>query len=108
MTNSVDSLGMTKAWRAWLTEKQDGKCCWCARSMKEDATDEHLIPRSKHKKWKGEHSPQKYRMLAHVKCNSGRKNAIAPKEMLDQALTWYFEWEIELRRRAEEVKEFWR
>lgn len=98
---------MTKAWRAWLVLKQDNKCCWCDRNMKEDATDEHLIPRSKHHKWRGEHSPDKYRMLAHTKCNSGRKNEIAPQEMLDKALQWFFEWEEHCAKQAEEVRNFW-
>ena len=98
---------MTKAWRAWLYEKQDGKCCWCDRNMKEDATDEHLIPRSKRNKWRGEHSSDKYRMLAHKKCNSGRKNEIAPEEMLTVALRWYLEWEIHCQKKGEAIKEFW-
>lgn len=99
---------MTKAWRAWLYEKQDGKCCWCDRNMKDgDATDEHLIPRSKRSKWRGDEPSDKYRMLAHKKCNSGRKNEIAPKEMLDLALVWYGEWEIYCLEHQEKMRSYW-
>lgn len=75
--------------------------------MKDDVTDEHLIPRSKYKKWRGEHSPDKYRMLAHNKCNSGRPPVIAPQEMLDLALEWYQEWEKYCNQRDEEIKKLW-
>lgn len=74
---------------------------------KKFATDEHLVPRAKIKKFKrkNEISPYRLRLLACKKCNNGRKCEVAPQEMLDLAAGLADEWDQFVERKFEEFAE---
>ncbi len=101
--------------RKFLFQRQNGKCCWCKTGMildcdplsKKYASDEHLVPRAKRKKFdkRSKVSAYRLRLLACRKCNNGRKCEIAPQEMLDLAARLADEWDEFLQRRFEDLVE---
>lgn len=67
----------------------------CDPLSKKYATDEHLVPKAKRKKFdkRSKISAYRLRLLACRKCNNGRKCEVAPQELLDLAARLADEWD---------------
>lgn len=101
MSGSQNINAISLARRQWLFARQDGKCCWCGKSMlfgahsKRAVTEEHLVKRqtSRRKKRRGQdwQDDARFILLACFKCNTGRRSE-APQETLELAARYHAEY----------------